>query len=511
MTASPLHFILPANITVNKFLKELNKQLDVQVISQQYTLRRYYDSFDWRLYNSGLICEFNCSQNASYLSLLDRKDGSLIAIDSLEDVPKFTSQFTSELIKKHLESPLEMRALLPLTQLQLNVHHLDVLNKEQKTILRIQIDEYEILNNRISLHPLKGYDKALKKVTAILQKKLELESTNCTALNAALKQLGRKPKDYSSKLNINLKPDTSVDKASKIIFRQLLQAIQVNEAGSISDVDTEFLHDYRVAVRRTRAAITQLKSGLSSPELSDYSSFFAWLGQITGQTRDLDVYLLNYKAYKASIPISLREDISPLYGFIKQKQVFAQKELAKKLNSTSYRKHLSAWEQYANQPIAKKSKKNLSIKKLADQRIWKVYKQIRKEGESIHDSTPAEALHDLRKTCKKLRYLMEFFQSLYPENEIKQLIKSLKDFQSVLGDFQDYETQEISLRQFSEELMDNDVASKTLLAMGVLVQNLDLMKCTARQDFAEQFSRFEQTKNQLSFKKLFAPDAKEKK
>jgi len=32
-----------------------------------------------------------------------------------------------------------------------------------------------------------------------------------------------------------------------------------------------------------------------------FSRKFAWLGEITGPTRDLDVYLLNFGAYKNSL------------------------------------------------------------------------------------------------------------------------------------------------------------------------------------------------------------------
>lgn len=510
MTAAPIHFEFPENLTAKKFLSKLAKKLDFEIVSQQYTIKTFYDSFDWRLYNAGMICEFNHSKTVSNVSLIDRKSGTVIALEQRQGVPEFSGQFPKGQLRVHLEAPLEMRALLPLCKLEVDVYHLNILNKQQKTILRLQIDEYGILTNRASLHPLKGYDKAVIKVSKILQQTLELKSTSCTAFNAALKVLGRIPKDYSSKLAIKLNPDMPADKAIKVIYLDLLKAMQVNEAGTIADTDTEFLHDFRVAVRRTRAGLNQIKNVLPSDVVSTQASFFAWLGQITGPTRDMDVYLLSYEQFRAALPVSLRDDIAPLYSFLKQKQGQAQKALAEKLNTPGYRQQLVAWEQYLKEPLDEKSKEshaNYPIKVLADQRIWKVYKRILKEGEAIKASTPAEALHDLRKTCKKLRYLMEFFQSLYPEKEIKILIKSLKNFQTVLGDFQDYDIQEIKLKQFSEEMMDNKVPTNTLLAMGVLIQYLDTMKCKARNDFSEQFAIFEQTKNQTIFKDLFADKA----
>jgi CHAD domain-containing protein len=508
MTTIPLHFELPENLTAKKFLSKLSKKIDFQITAQQHTIITFYDSFDWRLYNANIICEFSHSQKFSALRLIDRNSGELIALQEMQDIPSFSGQFPEGSLKKHLEPHLEMRALLPLSQIPSEVYRVNVLNKDQKIILRLQVDEYEFLTNCIHLQPLKGYQKAAKKVSKILQQAFELKPTHCTALNAALKQQHRKPKDYSSKVVIKLKPNMRAIKASKVIFRHLLQAMQVNEAGTISDTDTEILQEFRVSVRRTRACLTQMKNILPSSVIIKHSAFFASLGQITGATRDLDVYLLNYERYKEALPLSLREDIVPLYPFLKEKQVHAQKELADQLKSSKYSEQLTAWEQYLKEPMVEQEEgKSLTIKEQADQRIWKVYKRVLKEGEAIKESSPAEALHDLRKTCKKLRYLMEFFQSLYHEDDIKILIKALKNFQLVLGDFQDYEIQEIKLKQFSEEMKDNNVSTNTFLAMGVLVQYLDTKKCAARNDFSKQFAAFEQPKNQTIFKYLFAHKA----
>ena len=52
MTAIPLHFELPENLTAEKFLAKLNKKVDFQIAAQQYTIKTFYDSFDWRLYNA---------------------------------------------------------------------------------------------------------------------------------------------------------------------------------------------------------------------------------------------------------------------------------------------------------------------------------------------------------------------------------------------------------------------------------------------------------------------------
>ncbi|MBE0471996.1 MAG: CHAD domain-containing protein [Methyloprofundus sp.] len=514
MTAHPLYFELPEHIAAEKFLSKLSKKINFQIVSEQYAIKTFYDSFDWRLYTANILCELNQSKTASHISLIDRNSGECLALESQQDVPSFSHQFQEGRLKTKLDPLLDMRALLPLCQLPHQVYQINVLNKDQKTIVRIKLEKYEGLGSRISLQPLKGYEKAMDRVSVLLEKSLALAPTQSSILNSALKLQGRKAKDYSSKLAIQLDPELRADHASKIIYRDLLKAIKTNEAGTIADTDTEFLHDYRVAVRRTRAGLSQIKHVFPDKVVAKHASFFAWLGQITGATRDLDVYLLNYKQYKAALPESLQDALVPLYTFLKQKQKQAQTELANQLKSPNYIKQLLAWEQYLKAPLPKKgcsSAANLSIKALADQRIWKVYKRLIKQAEAITEHSPAEALHELRKTCKKLRYLMEFFQSLYPADEVKELIKALKGFQSVLGDFQDYEVQENSLKRFSEEMMTNKVEANTFLAMGVLVQYLDTMRNAARHDFSTQYALFKQEQNRIAFKSLFAPQAEVKK
>ncbi|MCF6204092.1 MAG: CHAD domain-containing protein [Methylococcaceae bacterium] len=508
MIAIPLHFDLPKNLSAKKFINKLSKNLDIQLSNQQYTIKILFDSFDWRLYNADIICEFNHSNSASQLSLIDRNSGKLLALENMPDMMRFTDQFPKGRLRTTLAPVLEMRALIPLCQLPHNAHQLNILNKDQKIILRIQLDEHELIANQLHLYPLKGYDKALKKVTNILQNTFDLNPTKYSILKAGLKLEGRKPKDYSSKFRININPDMRADEACKKIYQQLIQVMQFNEAGTLADIDTEFLHDFRVAVRRTRTGLSQLKNTLPTKEINRYADFFAWLGQITGPTRDLDVYLLSFKKYKEVLPISLREDLTPLYTLLKDKQKHAQKKLTENLSRSEYRTQLNDWETFlTQQPITKKGKKNgihLTVKQLADQRIWKVYKHVLKEAKDISESSPAEALHDLRKTCKKLRYLLEFFQTLYPEDDMKIILKALKKFQTVLGDFQDYEVQEINIKQFSEEMMANKVSPNTFLAMGVLVQYLDSMKCQARAEFSNQFALFEQAENKHIFKNLFS-------
>lgn len=119
--------------------------------------------------------------------------------------------------------------------------------------------------------------------------------------------------------------------------------------------------------------------------------------------------------------------------------------------------------------------------------------------------TPAETLHRIRIDCKKLRYLMEFFRSLYEEDASRSLIGELKRLQDNLGEFNDLEVQQGTLRRFAHEMQDDGVApADCLLAMGRLLGLLDERQARERRRFAECFERFDSERNRALFWRSYA-------
>jgi CHAD domain-containing protein len=282
-----------------------------------------------------------------------------------------------------------------------------------------------------------------------------------------------------------------------------------NEAGTRAGTDTEFLHDFRVAIRRTRSALTQIRGVFPQRIVERFKTDFAWLGQITTPSRDLDVYLLNFDEYRDSLPPDMQADIEPLRAFILRHQQIEHRALVKALDSARYRRLLAAWQKYLEQEVPARStlpNARRPVYEVASQRIWRIYRRAIREGTAIDAQSPADALHELRKTCKKLRYLMEFFQSLYPADRVKGLIRVLKTLQDNLGKFQDYEVQVTTLKEFSHRMTaEGGISPDTLLAMGMLIDGLERRQHQAREEFAGRFADFSRQENQNRFHNLFAP------
>ncbi len=85
---------------------------------------------------------------------------------------------------------------------------------------------------------------------------------------AALTALGRHPADYSNGVAAEITAEMPAPVAVARLLLRLLDTVEFNVDGVLRDIDTEFLHDLRVAVRRTRSAVKLLGAVLPA-ELAD--------------------------------------------------------------------------------------------------------------------------------------------------------------------------------------------------------------------------------------------------
>jgi len=288
----------------------------------------------------------------------------------------------------------------------------------------------------------------------------------------------------------------------------------MNESHIKQDIDTEFLHDFRVAVRRTRSALSQVKSIFPEEDTERFKQDFKFIGQLSNQLRDLDVYLLAEDDYKAQLPNFLQADIHPLFEYLQSKRTEALQTVISGLESAEYQHIIQDWELFLEEPPNDdKTAVNaaMPILKLAKKRIYKRYQRIIHDGNVILLDDQDELLHDLRIECKKLRYLMEFFASLFPPQKISILIRQLKQLQNNLGDFNDFCVQEEYLLHVGREMpLRTKAARDALIAIGCLVGTLHQRREQVKSEFAGAFNQFASKENETLFIELFAPKKNKK-
>ncbi|MFC1664753.1 CHAD domain-containing protein [Pseudomonadota bacterium] len=516
-----IEYTVPTELSLSAVKKVLSGQFSCSRISPHKTRCTYLDTFDWRIYADGAVLESATLNNQLSLSLIALDGGVKLGPILLKRQPRFVDDIPSSLLHRRLSPVVEMRTLLSQFEVLREIETLALLNRDGKTVVRLQrvsekvSPEYNAntagATTFLKVIPFRGYDKSWEKVVKILSKAFDLKEAESDFSRRTLDRLGRLPGD-PSKLKIDLSPDMSADTALKQVLLHLLNTIEVNESGTKTNTDSEFLHDFRVAIRRSRSAFSQVKGVFSSQIQQRFTPELKWLAGITGPTRDLDVYLLTFEKYKNSLPKFQRDHIEPLRQFLFNQQKSEQEKMATFLASSRYRTLKREWRAFlesANAETTTARNAARPIREVVSERILQVFKLTVKEGRAIHPETPAEALHDLRKTCKKLRYLMELFQTLYPPKNLKILIKSLKVLQENLGDFQDLDVQAESLREFGQQMMNtNQIETDTMFAMGTLIAGLKKRQLEARQVFSVCFNEFDSNENQALFKDLFTKQRK---
>jgi CHAD domain-containing protein len=291
-----------------------------------------------------------------------------------------------------------------------------------------------------------------------------------------------------------LRPEMSADTAASLVCLRLLERIEANLPGTLSGEDPESLHDFRVAVRRTRSLQRELHKVFPPHELKRFRKEFRRLQRVTGPTRDLDVYLLGFDEFAAELPEAQRPGLEVMRGLLETKLAAERLLMVEALQSERTRDVLSVWpvflEELPGLPVGDRPRAAMPIGELAARRIDRVYGEMVAMGEAIDDASPHEALHDLRKKGKELRYLLEFFGPLFGRKVTKPMVKTLKSLQDMLGRFQDREVQAEMIRDLYEEVSARDGGYCAVAAMELLVVRLGEHQQEARAQFAERFAAF---------------------
>lgn len=483
---------------------------EVRVEHTRTVERIFLDSFDWRLFRAGLYLEETHDHETTISECRLLEDERRVAAYA-GSVPRFAEQLPFGPLRDTLQPLLKMRALLPVVRLKSAVTELRLLDGREKTTVRLQMRSEEVLNHipsqnlppRLHLIPLRGFEKEATLARRQIKSVLKLKPSKQHPLEKALAVAGRKPVDYTSGLRLTLDAAMPASQAMHTILAYLFQMMGKNKQGLIEDLDSEFLHDFRVAVRRTRTALAQLKPGISDADRWRLQPEFHWLGDITTPVRDLDVWLLKFETCQAVLPEAMRDDLLPLREIIQHERNRAHRSLVRQLQSEQYarlQRQVLLVLEHLEEDAARSH--DLSAKAMADKRIGKLYRRVVRQGEALGKKSPPEAWHELRKSCKKLRYLLEFFRSLYPDAAIKRQIRSLKQLQDNLGAVQDTRVQLQMLGEWRRHLEQKGATDGTLAAIDWLADDIRHIGNEERKGFGACFAAFAAKKRRKQMQEM---------
>jgi CHAD domain-containing protein len=513
VSRSTIEYLPPAGLELREVAERLPEPLHSDGEQAQNGPRTFYDTFDCRLRDKGL----QLLREDELLRLVDADGRELGALPFASEPETIRpADLEPGPLRDRLGEVCDVRALLRTARIDTERRLLPVLDDEEKTVARLVAEQAVLsdgpragdgLRPRLHLLGVRGYDKELGRIRKVLESELGLTISTETLEAEVRARVDSSPASVASDADVELTADLPSDRAAVALSMRLLHVIEANLPGTLANIDSEFLHDLRVAVRRTRSLQRELKTVFPPDELAHFRQEFKWVQQVTGPSRDLDVYLLEFDDFAAAVPESHRQDLELVRGLLEERQVVERREMEAELRSNRTTAVLREWAEFLERlpslPVDDRPKAVMPIGDLAARRIERVYRRMVRMGRAIDDDSPHEALHELRKKGKELRYLLEFFSPLFPGKVTKPMVRTLKALQNTLGRFQDREVQVATLRGLGDEVAQRPGGAEALMAMGVLIERLEEQQDAARAEFSERFAAFSAPDQRALVKKTF--------
>jgi CHAD domain-containing protein len=217
----------------------------------------------------------------------------------------------------------------------------------------------------------------------------------------------------------------------------------------LKDPNEEQIHDIRTAVRRLRASNQALPNAIrNKKDLMEFVAKSKELFSLNSKIRDYDIILELVSKYTEDVSSPKREqqqvthssqvivNISKSLQTLRKRKLTASKALAvelRKLNVPTL----------DNDKISKSEKK---LKKRFNKVVSRFANSIEKNYPVVLSSPKRlSELHEMRKDCKKLRYLLELLPGSKNgkdegKDKVSQLIEELEKVQDMLGTIHDYDT-----------------------------------------------------------------------
>lgn len=494
---------------VRQALEQLEKGFDLKAIPAQRRNESYFDTFDGALYAAGYLLR----KRGMKLFLTDLDDEPIAGGPAVKANHFFAWEISAPELREVLRPAAGIRALSRVCSRRISREVVQLRNDDGKMVARVvyrygsaAAEKREAaLQPLVRIEEIRGYESAFEKASQLLQAAgLSGPVEGRNSLNHILDALELPSLFSSSKYTLALDKDILLGQAVAEIGCCLLAAMEVNHQGVIEDRDTEFLHDFRIAVRRTRSLLSQMKKYLPEAQLAFFQNEFKWLGSVTGPVRDLDVYLLMKEDYAGMLPPQLHRGLEEFFVTLESRRTGSMEAMRKALKSERYAGLTEEWRHFLENDRQGWPGAERRCQPIARKAICRRFEKIMQNGLKIDVHSGDDDLHRLRIQGKKLKYMLEFFRSFYVPEEIDFFHGQLKKLQNNLGDFNDISVQLQMLEEHAGFLPTGTRRSLRIGgAIGGLITHLSGKHAKVRRKFEKTFAAFASAENQERFQKLF--------
>ena len=405
-------------------------------------VRTFYDTFDGRFYRAGLVVEHELLDGRAWLRV--RRLGETVALvqAALEKVAGPVSGLADTRVRQILAPPAAGRALIALARTEGEQLRYSRVDRLEKATVRVSVMAVEaqlipgaghprhLLEPVVTLSPVRGHDGSF----AVLVEAVELRLGPRPAVDPLRRAagavglaLGVDPSDRQ----VDLAPETSAFSACAGLLARAAEVLEANTSGLVNQLDEEFLHDIRVTLRATRAVVRAARGVLDPSCGEQLAQELTALMDLTSPVRDLDVL----RAAWAGDPA-----LAPLLEVLAQDHEECLRALLDAVRGVAWVELLAHLRAPRPAPSGQELTASGWAATVLPVELRRLHRAARRAGRAQEPAASAaeeDPLHRTRKQAKRLRYLLDAFDSLYPGQQLDGLRRALKTVQTVLGDYRD--------------------------------------------------------------------------
>ena len=443
-----------AESAVVAFLRE--EGYGVEALDPVRNLDTYLDTFDWSLMKNYLALRYRFSNGSAMYTL--KSVGSIedgiakrmekeIPLDKPADVPAL---IRVKEIRKLVEGMIFPRRLLEQVQVHTDRRRYRVLSPEGAEI------ELAFDTSSFSLRGLhkprrapkllemeaeirQGPETALGALAALLSGKFHYPPSGASKLEAAIQRFKIAPPSKKPPEKLRVRLDDRLDLVLRKILTDQFRRFRDQLPGLQLDIDTEFVHQARVATRRMRSALRLFRGAAPESPAAYLEGELKWLGGALGEVRDLDVFLLNLSRFRGQIKHFPGGKKKAFENWIERHRRGPLKALGQALESPRYRHFERRILQFLERPLPSRPRPPRAMKPLrevAPLLITEKLDAVIAQGRAVLAKPKLKQFHLLRIQMKKLRYACEFMGPAY-DGALDPFIGRTVEVQDCLGELQD--------------------------------------------------------------------------
>ena len=236
-----------------------------------------------------------------------------------------------------------------------------------------------------------------------------------------------------------LDPAMTVEDAAVAVLNEIQDQVASNIVAAVETDTPEAPHQLRIGLRRLRSALIGFRPAIGGAEADRLSGLARELGATVGALRDLDVLAEDILSPAAEAAPD-EPGFPALAQALAERRDRARRQVRETLagaDTAAFVIDLAgfvatrAWREAGNGPAL-----DGKPRKLAKTALDSRWKALRKRAKGIKRLS-LEDRHEMRKSIKKLRYVAEVFETLFPAGRVKRFRSAVKRLQDDFGKLND--------------------------------------------------------------------------